>query len=94
MAIMDDILGEIINMDNEDKKNLLVYLRQGRYLDTPINNVQVDITKLDYLKGLSAETLDFIKMILENYDLNLYHSVAAIINGRYGSTLQEKFNYY
>jgi len=94
MALLDDILSEIIDMDNEERKNLLVYLRQGRYTDMIMEHEEVNIDGMDFLKGLSSDTLAYVKLVLENYKLNLYHSAAAIIQGQHGYTLQEKFDYY
>jgi len=94
MALMDDILSEILGMDNEERKNLLVYLQSGKYSTPVVYKTEVDMDSMAYLKGLSNSSLDFIKLVLENYDLNLYHSAAAIIQGNHGGSLQGKIDYY
>jgi len=94
MALMDDILSEILTMDNEEKKRLLDYLRNEKYVEHFIKIEPIDINSMGYLDGLSRDALDYVKLVLENYSLNLYHSAAAIIQGNHGNTLQGKFDYY
>ena len=101
MSLTDQVLAEYIKLDAINKQKVLDYIlalqntNNTGTIDQPsYEPISFNERDFGYIKGLSEETKQLFFHVLKNYNLNLYHSAAAIIQGSHGNSVESKYLYY